>query len=960
MKHLPTRIGLALCGAAALSLTSCEEPVTCGTGTKLNEETNQCLPTATGPDLNVIVDDFSLGNFNLTQVDVPEQLQLGFPSDDKTFNIKNTGTEAVPVTLIRINLVKVDALIDELQEAVESIGSEDACEADTDCATTSFCDPESGLCKMNPVVIGSAIIPDLGPGEERTIHYTLNLPPDFTGTGVYGYLWTLNEVALIPDPTYAANAETDCEDTPTRPCTQYMEDPEHAIVPGTIGYERAAAVFAPATVLVGATDKPNLRVLSSSIDNHAFTVSPSPDPSEPAPIQVTTTISAQGKDITSAVTTRFELHLPGYVLSVAGKDLGEDYFLANGLDFEAAPDASTYLYDAERVLHPELDIGPGGERGDSLVVQPECVNEACTQVATVQNDLGRDSSFALHFSAFDQRLLAMTAQLDEDDTTNAVLDGNGEQQGTLKVIFSMDEEEYAPPGAGGAPGQPLTADNEKTFDVVFQAPVAGRDADPDTDTDENPVSETQAPLYPALDVAANYAEVDNLTPTWNWGVGNDWMGAFAQIQNVSSKQRLSSTVVAQKVTSSNYVRLKALKQDFDIVNISGNVDWGTRRTNTAGKTNLQSNKASAKLTLFGSTYLDVNLLPNPNSLPIQCQQTETDFYSCLLFEGEARPRTNEGPPTQTKRNKKKIYLNYSRERKWFFAVGPLPFEVSIGVSAGLGMRANVSFIEDRRANDGDGSAVMSGLQVTIGPVADAGGSAFGGLSLGLLRAGVKGTVTFLSVEFQPAFLIGLNQEMDETNSCWNYNGGQIRLEGPLTVTVLSGSVDVVVEGGICACFPWVGCACAWGTIFSFNIVKIPPAWSNTWQLFENTYNISSLGGLCPTPIQATPAPPPSETWNSPIGCTTWTGAQGYCNFAPGTGSFTKTFSRPGVCKTMTINGRTERFFDFVTVRDQAGNVLMRDSGAFTGRQVTFCNQASVSLTSDYSIIDTGVTVSVPQ
>lgn len=954
MKHLATRIGLTLCGTAVLSLTSCEESVTCGAGTKLDDATNECRPSGPGPNLNVVVDDFNLGDFTLTSVDVPEQLARGFPSGEKTFRIKNTGSEAVPVTLIRFNIVKVDGTIDELRDAVDSIGSEDSCEADADCATTSFCDPESGLCKMNPVVIGSALIPNLGPGEERTVTYSLSLPPDFEGAGIYGYLWTLNEVALIPDPTYADLAETDCVDTPTRPCTQYMEDPQHAIIPGTIGYERAAAVYAPATVLVGATDKPNLRLLSSSIDNNAFTVSASADPSNPAPIHVTTTISAQGMDITSAVTTRFELQLPGYVVSVPGQDLGEGYF-ASAADFAAAPETSTFTFDPNRVLRPVIDVGPEGERAEALVTQPECINEECTQTVTVQNDLGRDGAYSLHFTALDQRLLALTAQLDADDPTNIVLDANGEQQGTLRVIFSMAEDEYVPPGSSGA----LTADNEESFDIVFQAPVAGRDAT-ETDSDENPVSETQAPLYPALDVNAHYAEVDNLTPTWNWGVGNDWMGAFAQIQNVSSKQRLSSTVVAQKVTSSNYVRLKALKQDFDIVNVSGNVDWGTRRTNTPGKTNLQNNKASARLTLFGSTYLDVNLLPNPNNLPIQCQQTETNFFSCLLFEGEARPRTNEGPPTQTTRNKKKIYLNWSREKRWFFAIGPLPFEVAIGVSAGLGMRANVSFIEDRRTNDGDGSAVMSGLQVTIGPVADAGGSAFGGLSLGLLRAGVRGTVNFVSVEFQPAFLIGLNQEMDEANSCWTYNGGQIRIEGPLTLTVLSGSVDVVVEGGICACFPWVGCACAWGTIFSFNIVRIPPAWSRTWQLFENTFNISSLGGLCPagTP-QAVPAPPPSETWNSPIGCRTWSGASAYCNFARGTGSFTKTFSRPGACKTMVINGRTERNYDYVTVRDGSGITMMRDSGTFTNRQVTFCGQASVSLTSDFSIVDTGVTVSVP-
>jgi hypothetical protein len=303
------------------------------------------------------------------------------------------------------------------------------------------------------------------------------------------------------------------------------------------------------------------------------------------------------------------------------------------------------------------------------------------------------------------------------------------------------------------------SDNELSFDVVFMAPRPGRVAsDDDTEFPPDEGSEN-APLVPG---PGPYAERDDFTPTWNWGVGNEWVGASAKVENYTSKQRLFGTIVAHDVVSDNFARLNVLKQNIDIVALSGSVDWGTRRT-------IAQNRATGRLALFGSTYLDINYTPSA-----QCE-TEDNFETCMVLAGEFRPRKNEGPPTQTERQKKRFYLNYTRSRSWYFAAGPIPIQIEVGVSAGVGMRGTIAFVQDRTS-----PAHTTGLQVTLGPIADAGGVAGGYVSLAVVRIGIRGTVTFLSVEFQPSVLLGLTQQVDEDANCWLVNQGQVIFKGPLT------------------------------------------------------------------------------------------------------------------------------------------------------------------------------------
>ncbi|MFZ9889998.1 MAG: hypothetical protein ACO3JL_21080, partial [Myxococcota bacterium] len=318
---------IASFGAIAALAGSCGTSITCGEGTRLDDDTKQCVPTAAGPDFNIIVDDFNIGEFAFTNTDVPEQMQPGYP-EERTFTITNTGEEDQELTYVRVSLVKVNENIQELRDLIDDIGSEPSCDGDDECAVGTICASSELVCKMDTIAIGAVVIENLTAGEARPIPYTLALPAEFEGEGVYGLLFSVNEVIV------QKNEETG----------EYVEDPARPL-----GLDdplaRAAAVYAPATVLVGFPDKPNLRVLFAEADSSAFELTNNGTPI----LNVSDRISAQGLSIASPVSTRFELRLPGHVVETAGQDLGEDYF-ASPEDFAAAPPTSTYKYDENRTF----------------------------------------------------------------------------------------------------------------------------------------------------------------------------------------------------------------------------------------------------------------------------------------------------------------------------------------------------------------------------------------------------------------------------------------------------------------------------------------------------------------------------------------------------------------------------------------------------------------------------------
>lgn len=822
MQRLLSRAGLGSLGLVGMFNASCQDAVTCGAGTRLDEATNTCV-AASDPDFNIIVDDFSVGDFAFTNVDVPEQMQPGFP-DERTFTITNNGEEDWEVVFMRISLVRVERTIDELRELIDDVGSEPGCDTDDDCGVGTYCEPVELVCKINPEVIGAIYIDDLKAGETREIRHTLSLPREFADEGLYGLMFSVNEVIM------KRSVETDAEGNEN---TFYYEDEEHPLERGVDPMTRAATLYAPSTVIVGVPDKPNLRVLFANLDNSSFELG-----NEELPLfNVSDRLSAQGKSTRKPVTKTFELVLPGHAIDVAGKDLGIAHFCPDGANlgadlganaspeaaallepepfnsgceaYEAAPELTTWVYDDDRTFKL-WTANQAGDLFDTYVYEPKCGNEECTELLTIENDVGADSNLGLFLKREDRILLARTARLPEQ---NPALDPEVlELPGTLRMIVATDptEPEYEVNDA------PLLADNVEEFDIVFMAPPDTGDADADADADfefEPDSEETQSHVVTG---PGPYNTTQYLGPQWAWKVGGEWIGASAGMNNYLSHAVVDNIRVATQFKADNYARLNALKNNFDIMNIAADVDFGSTRTS------LQQNKASAKVVFLGTTYLDILFQPG------QCS-TEDNFETCVIYGNEfSIENDGEKDPTKKGKNTKRVYTSWKRTKSFHFMAGPLPFEISISVSMGLGLNVQLAFVRDFSvANE-----QMTGLQASAGPIFSAGGEAFGGLSVGILKAGIWGSVKFVEANFQPAVTLGVLTGRDSADTCWRKANGAIRIEGPFTLKVLEAAIDVGVESNLCACWPWAGCACWNERIFSFEIYKFGPVATKTWNLWN--------------------------------------------------------------------------------------------------------------------------------
>lgn len=943
MKNPRMRLGvLTALSGSALALTGCpSEAVTCGPGTLLNETTNQCVPSGSGPDFNVVVDDFSLGEFDLTQVDVPEQMVPGF-RENRTFTITNTGDEDQDTTLIIVNLVPGVTDIDQLREAIDDVGAEPECSADDECAPGTTCDEEEGYCRIDRRQVAMVVVPNLAAGESREVSYEYSLvgfgPED---EGLYGLLFSVNEYAVVSTEYRNDAGETELNEEGEVIMT-YEIDPSQPALPAD-PLSQAAALAAPATMLVGIPERPNLRLLYADLDNPAFDI----DTREAPTMTVSGRMSAQGRDVEEPVRVTFELHLPGHLPEVPGKDLGEDFFDSTEA-YEAAPDVTTWKYDEDRVF-TLLQDGINGAQTEEHITQGVCVENdaetgACLREIHVKNDEGRDGTFALRLSEDDARLLGMTRYLAE---FNPDLNDEGEVQGFVRMNLALtsDEGEYT-----DADGNEVLADNHIDLDVVFMAPETAETADPENDLPEHLQADTtgdENALYiPTLGYWDHYANRQNLTPIWRWRVGGSWAGAEAQIYNVTSYENRGGYLVAYKLLADDFAALDILTFRQFFVKLLAHADFSSRRRVT-------ENIGTAKLEVFrdwGSTrvLLDERLDTSDCS-------TEGSFTTCPIIASEYRPdrATLSNFRRGEKRRTKSITINGSKDKRKWFAIGPLPFEVAIGVSWTLGINANLAYVQD---GDPVGeSSVTTGVQASAGPIANLSGYAFGGLSVWLMRAGIRGNISFVDASFIPTLLVGIQQDWNDGQQCWDANDIVVKIEGPYELKVISGDIRVVVEGCIKLCAPWVGCwegGCS--EIFGFEVARFPPAWKTAGQAFtpyqRTLYSASTCNGAPPPP----PPPParyPNASWSSPTWC--W---GRYCNYANGTGYYQGWLGQSGSCGNITITGQTERWFDFVEfVREGESAPFWRKSG-YMNETFSSCGRVLVRLKSDWSIVYPGVTV----
>jgi hypothetical protein len=843
-------------GAAfGLTVTSCAgetgASVACGEGTVLSTAGDECLP-ASGGMFNIVVDDFKLGQFQMSDVDVPEQLEVGTP-DSRTFTITNNGTDKRDVVSVRFGIAPVKERIEELQAELAAIGE-----------TSEF----------DATFIGQVIIDNLEPGETRTVTYELNVPSAVTD-GLYGFFFAVDEVPLVKNDDGSYSVDLTKGDLVKKE--------------NTVRLGEAALLHAPATVIVGKPDKPNLRILSAKLDNASFVLDRSEQGDEPL-FTLTSRISSQALNVTEPVSASFELRLPGHVIDVAGQDLGPAAFDSQA-EFEAAPAVTTYRYDADRTF-PLLVRRTDG-LADSVTYSQRCVTkseyddatEAEVKVedcAVVFEEEGVDDVIQLHLDQEGVRLLEVT-QSHAD--LNPALDDKGELAGTVHMRVATAQAEY----------QDNIADNETSIPVVFMAPEPAAPAKAD-DLDNAGVTEVptgwgDSGPYPYVTLSNKQEQT----------YGNDWFGASFRFSTNSSYNKHHDAVTAHYKRADAEVRALFLKQSLTLLGGGGGIDWGADRL-------WNSYKADARITVFGFNL--VNMQFNPSFC-----STSDGITACPLFEEQVEEVTKNDPSGKGKTRKLQYFKGQEYEQR--FQAGPVPLIIIAEVGASLGMGVYGHFIIDQR------SSLLNkyGVQFAMGPTAELSTTVFGGVSIGVARAGVEGSLSIVKVSFLPFLRPLAGVSFDSGKNCFKAAEASLEFEGPLTISGPSGEIGIAAYAGVRIRI-FGRTFSREKKVFSFTIASFS-TWEKTW----NAWALATAwkkrpgdAGMCADAIQPTPA----ESWRSPTSC-----SNGYCasssSNSPGSGghspdrvlaAYKKTFSlanSTSTCVDVSVVGTTRESLDRLVI-----------------------------------------------
>lgn len=857
---------LAVAFAFGMGSCSSEPGIQCGPNTKLDEATNKCV-VSMPPGMNIIVDDFVVGDFELTNVDVPEQLEVGSPQT-RTFTISNKGKADRPVVSIRYAIVPIKANISELQDQLASIvdGSE-----------------------LDATFLGITFIKDLKAGETRTISYFL-AAPNTVVDGLYGFMFAVDEVPLIvtEDGGYAVDYSA-----------AGMGNAD-----GSARLGDAALLHAPASIIIGKPDLPNLRVLSAKVDNSSFEL----DETEGSKVPMFTLnarMSSQAMNLTELVTATLELKLPGHTPKTPGKDLGREWFEAKKLDFDTAPETTEWMYDQNRSF-PLLFQQSAGLAA-SKVYKPSCrmemelpVDATDTEAEPVEvekcavifNEEGRDDVYRLHLHPGDIRVLGLTADL---AAFNPDIDENGEIAGKLVYHLVTPAAQY----------QGNTADDTAEIPVVFMAPPAAPAAT-DKDTDNG-----------GTDVAANaakgpysYVVKDDLTQS---EVGNAWFGAGYRLENAASNEKRWDVTTAGYRNAGGKVYANILKQEVIILGAGGKMDWN--KENPVGQW-----VAEANLTVFNYKLLNLAFLDK------LCKTTDK-VTACQIFGNvdglddwdpkEESEKTDKGDDADTEEEGTEL------KKEWgtTFMAGPIPLMFTAEIGLEVGLNYSGKFLIDQ-----SDPVFKYGIEFAIGPYAELKAQVFGGISIGIARAGIEGNLSIIKVEFMPTITFLTRTAVDKTKDCLRYGNTTLTFEGPLTLTGPSGNIQIVAYLGFKFCF--FGKCWKWEIkVFSFTIASFS-TFEYTWMLWSVQKEWSKQptdAGMCTDAY----VPPDKLVWNSPTSC-----SGKYCNSSStGKGAsrspdkvlaaYKSTYDLANVtsgCVDVTVYGITETSNDVVVLYDANGVV----------------------------------------
>jgi hypothetical protein len=925
--------------------------LSCGPGTTLAPATSQCIPSG---DFNVIVDDFVVGEYEMSNVDVPERLTAGI-ADTRKFTIKNTGEDDRAVVTIRVGIAPVETNIEELRAALEDVGADGV---------------------PGTVMVGQVILEDLKAGESREVSVDYFVPP-YIEDGLFGVFYAADEVPLVKgaDGNYAVDRTADS-------VAQAQE--------GESLLGEAAHVFAPATVIVGMPKEPNLRILSAKLDNASFELDFT-ERGEDSKLTLQSRLSSQALNLTEPVTATFELALPGHVVDVAGQDLGREYFDSDEA-FEAAPAETTYKYDANRTFQLWMQNESGF--AEFRTYRPVCRSEdtldeesgEVTQVercATIFTEQSLDDNFQLGLSNEDLRLLETTQAF---ASLNPDLDANGEIEGSVIMRVTTPQAEF----------EGNVADNVQTLPVVFMAPEPADAASEDDAGDDKSATDMAGGDGKSgkAEGGGPYAIVTKKNLKADT-YGNDWFNANFSFDSQASRNELGGVALGNYNKEAHRVGLVLMKIPLTLASMNGLSDTGSvllgKDAKAASGTKLDM---QTEVTVFGVKILDflfedgwcktdagITVCPIASFGTDTCAGATAEDISDKCKQ-KTRERNDDGKGYTTKDNYTtgtsqtsgtaggKASSEKKGSRQWRyvlsvqFAIGPVPMVLEVDAGINIGAALTAELVIDRS----QGLVPSVGGQFGLGAYAAFDVNVFLGLELYIMRAGIEGSLTIAKVDFIPTVRMLVGGVRDSVAGCWKVADSSLGTTGELVFTGPSGSIGVALYVGKNVCV-FGKCWNLEIQVFSYTIAKFDLGWSKPWTLWDKAKTWVKRKGQ--SNVCADGSPGATVAWSSPDVCKNNKGEGGYCSSSstnPAAGpyllsnvseAYKKTYTVPAgfSCATIQVNELSapamRKNKDFYRFYDASGKVVISKTGA--AEAGTFSGSSNVQR---YKVCSPSITVAL--
>ena len=931
----------------------------CGAGRVYDPSTGQCLGTGPGWGARLDALNVRLGDFELRSLDVPAALHSGYPQE-LTFSITNHGAAPAPVTSLRLLVTPasaadrdqhITAVLDDSKctntcRSANNFDCEDRvrpatwgraempafCEAGTDCddcrpaassidactyAVTNeqgpdgrarqretwscskagfLCQRAANNCVMKVIPVAALAVEDLAAGEIRTVKMTLDLPhdvaKDYNGQALRALL-TVNEERVVKGDDGQTEHDPLCGDPVDETSLQQAE-----------------AIAAAGEIRLHLTDKPDIEMLAGAVDlnGHAFELDFSARRNAPA-FRVNAKVMARGKDYLPELSVSSYLELPGHV--------GDP-----GWEGSARP---AFRYDAARIITLDAEGYLPGKEGLHAPVRMR-VPQRCLRPAedgTCSGGAGSlprgreiDLSYVLHISRLDAKLLSETLRPSVKALyPQGVINQDNEIRGNLVLFVEPPADAEARPDGGN-----VVANNIVRIPVVFMAPPAAQDA-------LDAGAGARLPEPAEARALGPYAEVDELTPTIYDRMGGEWIGAGYQLKNISSKERKDGAIVKQRVEADNFIRAWMLMLKYDFFLLRGHVDVGTQRQ-------ARSNSAALTAKLMNTTLVDLSMADEARCRDNHPRQG-VETCDLAKFDPTADRTPNSRWYELVPAGMKEFAPKPFRKR---LCKGPLCLMIQLEIAAQVGVRGEISFSRDTSQIGAQGTGPYSiQLAGSFGPFARLHGTAFGGISVILARAGIEGQCTFIEGELVPSVSFTVHQQkasvaeasaLNDGKACWMRNEGELVFSGEARLKQLFGKIRVVFYAGIKEGpfdFEYL--------IWSHDLVELDPLDERKWTLWYDSTLIKG-GGLCKG------APHPDRAWQTPTQCLNVAGAPAYCGNSDAsyealhrpnnpnrqTAYYKRFHLGPSGCATLNVDGAVDAIGDTL----QINGVLQSGKGPRSG------------------------------